>query len=613
MNLSLYTLNNKINDLQNIVNIGNAQTLNGKKDTDFALASHNHNPLTIKLSNTINDMVYRGNENISIGATEFKTFNSENDLRTSTFQGYFKINDNNITGISIKAKNTDDNISINQVNYENYIRIIGENTANCFDKNRTIEIWTDIFNKTLNTWNHSKNYLALKNHTHTKNQITDFPISLPANGGNADMVDNKHASDLQNYNNLTNKPTSMKNPYSLTMSLNGTSQVNYDGSSSKNINITPSNIGAATSNHTHIKSQITNFPTALPANGGNADTVDGKHASDLQNYNNLINKPTSMKNPNSLKINMSGISGEVFYDGSSNIDIKVTQYKLFDTVNELRKSTYEGYFRIGKKLGNYLSTEHTGFSMKTNHTNDEAPDNPKSFANYVRIVTKTYWYSDSDCKLSIWTDTVSESGIWSHSSKDFSMDDHTHSYNSLTNTPKALPANGGNADTIDGKHANELQNYNNLTNKPTSLPANGGNANTLNKINKIFVASPGWYRLAYSQDNASGGIFVLTVWVGTGSSTTVFSASQQYSNIENNNIKIKYLTHASFNNCVTKLRLLNRYGSNYLQYIDFYVEKAANNASLEVQFFGKGWEICDSINSCNTVDEGYTETAITLN
>ena len=33
--------------------------------------------------------------------------------------------------------------------------------------------------------------------------------------------------------------------------------------------------------HTHTKSQISDFPTSLPANGGNADTVDGKHASDF--------------------------------------------------------------------------------------------------------------------------------------------------------------------------------------------------------------------------------------------------------------------------------------------------------------------------------------------
>lgn len=40
-------------------------------------------------------------------------------------------------------------------------------------------------------------------------------------------------------------------------------------------------INKANSSHTHTKSQITDFPTSLPANGGNADTVDGKHASDF--------------------------------------------------------------------------------------------------------------------------------------------------------------------------------------------------------------------------------------------------------------------------------------------------------------------------------------------
>lgn len=36
--------------------------------------------------------------------------------------------------------------------------------------------------------------------------------------------------------------------------------------------------------HTHTKEQISNFPTSLPANGGNADTLDGKHASDFAPY-----------------------------------------------------------------------------------------------------------------------------------------------------------------------------------------------------------------------------------------------------------------------------------------------------------------------------------------
>ena len=50
---------------------------------------------------------------------------------------------------------------------------------------------------------------------------------------------------------VTGKPSSLKNPYALTISLNGTSQGPYDGSAAKNINITPGSIGAAVSNHNH--------------------------------------------------------------------------------------------------------------------------------------------------------------------------------------------------------------------------------------------------------------------------------------------------------------------------------------------------------------------------
>lgn len=59
-------------------------------------------------------------------------------------------------------------------------------------------------------------------HTHTKSQITDFP-------------------------------TSMKNPNALTIQGNGTTLTNgtYDGSAAKTVNITPASIGAATSDHNH--------------------------------------------------------------------------------------------------------------------------------------------------------------------------------------------------------------------------------------------------------------------------------------------------------------------------------------------------------------------------
>lgn len=54
-------------------------------------------------------------------------------------------------------------------------------------------------------------------------------------------------------------PSSLKNPHALTISLNGTSQGPYDGSAAKNVNITPSSIGAATSGHNHDGRYVYNY------------------------------------------------------------------------------------------------------------------------------------------------------------------------------------------------------------------------------------------------------------------------------------------------------------------------------------------------------------------
>ena len=65
------------------------------------------------------------------------------------------------------------------------------------------------------------------------------------------------------YNDLSNKPTipsipsSLKNPYALTLSLNGTSQGAYDGSATKSININYSNVGAAAASHSHSNYSLT--------------------------------------------------------------------------------------------------------------------------------------------------------------------------------------------------------------------------------------------------------------------------------------------------------------------------------------------------------------------
>lgn len=92
-------------------------------------------------------------------------------------------------------------------------------------------------------------------HLSSKDSNTNFHFCFSTN------ADYNAGNNNGNYVTLRNKvgtiallsdiPSSLKNPYALTISLNGTSQGPYDGRAAKNINITPSSIGAATSGHTH--------------------------------------------------------------------------------------------------------------------------------------------------------------------------------------------------------------------------------------------------------------------------------------------------------------------------------------------------------------------------
>ena len=128
---------------------------------------------------------------------------------------------------------------------------------------------------------------AASSHAHTKSQITDFPSSMPA----SDVYSWAKASSKPSYSwseitgkpstftpsshshtksQITDFPTSMVNPNSITIKLNGgttegTNLFTYNGSSAKSLNITASSIGAASSSHTHTKSQISDFPSSMPA------------------------------------------------------------------------------------------------------------------------------------------------------------------------------------------------------------------------------------------------------------------------------------------------------------------------------------------------------------
>ena len=71
---------------------------------------------------------------------------------------------------------------------------------------------------------------------------------------------------------------------------------------------TPSSIGAAEAEHTHERSDIIGFPTSLPANGGNADTVDNMHASDFATASDVEQLKTKV---DSISLDAMGVTATI--------------------------------------------------------------------------------------------------------------------------------------------------------------------------------------------------------------------------------------------------------------------------------------------------------------
>ena len=133
-------------------------------------------------------------------------------------------------------------------------------------------------------------------------------------------------------------PESLPTSGSLTISLNGTSQGAFNGSGDKNINITPSSIGAAAASHSHTSANITDFddavgalipdiptklpnPNALTFTGAVTGTYDGSAAK-------TVNIPTSGSTDEDLIIKFNGGSNEgtnmFTFDGSAAKSVNIT-------------------------------------------------------------------------------------------------------------------------------------------------------------------------------------------------------------------------------------------------------------------------------------------------
>lgn len=124
-----------------------------------------------------------------------------------------------------------------------------------------------------------------------------------------------------------------------------------------------------TSSDAFIKNKPT-IPTALPANGGNADTVDNKHADDFvqsvkigsTEYKSgttvtLPAYPTTLKNPNALTI------GGKSYDGSSAVSVTASDLGIANALHFIGETTTaltDGTTTAAVTIGGIAKTPITG-------------------------------------------------------------------------------------------------------------------------------------------------------------------------------------------------------------------------------------------------------------
>ena len=257
--------------------------------------------------------------------------------------------------------------------------------------------------------------------------------------------------------------------------------------------------------HEHTVSDITDFPTSLPANGGDADTVDGKHRYDFVNYlgsiidiDNILNNPEYSDCPyegiiSSEVATSIGLSSAVATEWSikcfrategSGFQIAVPIYENLGELPKYRTATKYGlnggYFISWGKWKNF-SDNGNADTVDGKHASDFMQNlgflTTGSLLDYVLTMT----VSGSLFITGNVTDTPI-SGLYygvdviRHSGGDYVITATrfngggvwTNRYN--TGMAKwygwANVADGGNADTLDGLHANEIASNPNLLDNP---------------------------------------------------------------------------------------------------------------------------------------------------
>lgn len=109
-------------------------------------------------------------------------------------------------------------------------------------------------------------------HSHTKSQITDMPTKLSQFENDTSYIT---ATDIDTSQNHTHANKGILDSITQALLSNWNAAYTHINSKSNPHSVTAAQVEAAPAIHTHTKADITNFPSALPADGGNSATVGG--------------------------------------------------------------------------------------------------------------------------------------------------------------------------------------------------------------------------------------------------------------------------------------------------------------------------------------------------
>jgi|GEM_PF-2101566 len=248
--------------------------------------------------------------------------------------------------------------------------------------------------------------------------------------------------------------------------------------------------------HIHLWANITDRPSSLPANGGNADTVDNLHASDLVAIageqtitgHKIFKEPLTYsythdddKSITNLSVYTGGYKGNIFIGSNNsvsgntlirvapngsfiykynNVEHQVFHSGNFTPSNKLDKSVWDEAFEIKTVNGvRVISAKldvlgQKGISAYADSTDAESAGGGLDYELLKNALTGIITPDGYPFTISsMFLGAIDKSYITGKIGDSYANAVHTHKWTDITDRPTSLPANGGNADTVDGLHS----------------------------------------------------------------------------------------------------------------------------------------------------------------